>query len=45
MKPTTLGVIITNRSFFPDHLVGEERQKILAKLATKGIESIILGRK
>jgi L-fucose isomerase-like protein len=43
MKQTTLGVIITNRSFFPDHLVGEERKKILAKLDAKSIDTVILG--
>lgn len=43
MKQTTLGVIVTNRSFFPDHLVSEERQKILKLLEKKGINSIILG--
>ncbi len=33
MKKTTFGVIITNRSFFPAHLVTVERAKILAKLS------------
>ena len=43
MNKTTLGVIITNRSFFPAHLVHVERAKILAKLASKGIDAVILG--
>lgn len=42
MKKTTLGVIITNRSFFPAHLVTVEREKILAKLQAKGIDAVIL---
>ncbi|MDD2534388.1 MAG: fucose isomerase [Eubacteriales bacterium] len=42
MKPTTLGIIVTNRSFFPDHLVTEERNKVLNLCHGKGIETIIL---
>jgi len=42
MKKTTLGVIISNRSFFPAHLVTAERVKILAKLEAKAINTIIL---
>jgi len=42
MKKTTLGVIISNRSFFPAHLVTAERAKILAKLEAKAINTIIL---
>ena len=42
MKKTTFGVIITNRSFFPAHLVTVERQKILARLQDKGIDVVIL---
>lgn len=45
MKKTTLGIIITNRSFFPSHLVTMEREKILAKLQTKGIDAVILSEK
>lgn len=43
MQNTTLGVIITNRSFFPSHLVTAAREKILAKLQAKGINTVILG--
>jgi len=42
MKKTTFGVIITNRSFFPSHLVTEAREKILTKLQGKGIGAVIL---
>jgi len=42
MKTTTFGVIITNRSFFPAHLVKVERAKILAKLSDKGFNTVIL---
>lgn len=38
----TFGIIITNRSFFPSHLVTEERTKILQKLAELGYDSVIL---
>ena len=42
MKQSTFGVIVTNRSFFPDHLVTEERGRILSLLAKKGIGAVIL---
>jgi L-fucose isomerase-like protein len=42
MKRTTFGVIVTNRSFFPDHLVAEERGRILALLERKGLGAVIL---
>jgi L-fucose isomerase-like protein len=38
----TLGVIVGNRDFFPDRLVGEGRQDILEVLAEMGIEAVIL---
>lgn len=38
----TLGVIIGNRDFFPDILVGEGRKDILAVLAELGIDAILL---
>ena len=38
----TLGVIVGNRDFFPDTLVGEGRQDILEVLAEMGIEAVIL---
>lgn len=42
MKKTTFGVIITNRSFFPSHLVSTAREMILTKLQGKGIDAVIL---
>jgi L-fucose isomerase-like protein len=42
MKKMTFGIIITNRSFFPAHLVSEEREKLLKKLDNMGYESVIL---
>ncbi len=36
------GVIVTNRSYFPDHLVADAREQILAKLAHLGHEAVIL---
>ncbi len=36
------GVIVTNRSFFPAHLVLTERRNILDRLAEKGHEAVIL---
>lgn len=42
MKKITLGVIITNRSFFPSHLVTEERKNIISKLKSSGYGCIIL---
>ena len=38
----TLGVIIGNRGFFPDHLADEGRKDILKALADDGIEAIAL---
>jgi L-fucose isomerase-like protein len=40
-KPT-LGVIIGNRGFFPDHLCDTGRQEILAVLEKEGIKPILL---
>lgn len=42
MRKTTLGVIIGNRGFFPDHLCETGRSTILKLLAARGIESVIL---
>jgi len=39
---TTLGVIIGNRDFFPDHLVAEARNDILALAAKLEIETVML---
>ncbi|MHB9032321.1 MAG: L-fucose/L-arabinose isomerase family protein [Anaerolineae bacterium] len=42
VKPISLGVILGNRDFFPDHLVDEARRDITALFQTLGIESIML---
>jgi len=42
---TTLGVIIGNRDFFPDHLVTEARNDILALSAKMGFEAVMLSEK
>src|SRR5258708_29199409 len=38
----TLGVIVGNRGFFPDHLARSGRQDIIAALTAKGIQPVIL---
>ncbi len=43
MKPVTLGVIVGNRGFFPDHLCESGRKTILKVLAQEGIQAVILG--
>src|SRR5712664_4811754 len=40
--PMTLGVIVGNRGFFPDHLARSGRQNIIAALTAKAIRPIIL---
>src|SRR3972149_7496195 len=42
---TTLGVIFGNRDFFPDHLVSEARQDILALFKEMNIDGVMLGEK
>lgn len=42
MLKTTFGVIVSNRSFFPDHLVAEGRRDILKVCDTMGFDTIIL---
>ena len=42
-KSTTLGVIVGNRGFFPDHLCETGRADILRVLHEEGIEAVILG--
>ena len=42
MKPVTLGVIIGNRGFFPDHLCISGRKTILKVLADEGISVNIM---
>ena len=42
MEPLTLGVIVGNRGFFPDHLCETGRKTILKVLAEEGINAIAL---
>jgi L-fucose isomerase-like protein len=42
MGKTTLGVIIGNRGFFPDHLCESGREEILRVLAEEGIGAVVL---
>jgi len=42
MEPVTLGVIIGNRGFFPDHLCDQGRQTILRVLKEEGVEAVLL---
>lgn len=42
LKPVTLGVIIGNRGFFPDHLCVTGRQTILKVLAEEGINVVLI---
>ena len=41
-RPLTLGIIVGNRDFFPDQLVAEARQDILALCESKGITPIMV---
>ena len=41
-KKDTLGVIVGNRGFFPDHLADSGRKEALAVLAAQGIDAICL---
>ncbi len=43
MKTATLGVIVGNRGFFPDHLADEGRKTILQVLRDEGINAVALG--
>jgi L-fucose isomerase-like protein len=43
MKPVTLGLLVGNRGFFPDHLCQTGRKKMLEVLAAEGIQVIALG--
>jgi len=42
MENITLGVIVGNRGFFPDHLANSGRQTILKVLAEEGINTVAL---
>jgi L-fucose isomerase-like protein len=41
-RPCTLGIIIGNRDFFPDHLVGEARNEIIELCSKLNITPILL---
>jgi L-fucose isomerase-like protein len=41
-KKMTMGVIVGNRGFFPDHLAKSGREEILAALQQQGIEAVAL---
>jgi len=43
MTKTTLGVIVGNRGFFPDHLCEAGRAEVLSVLESEGIDAVILG--
>ena len=42
MKKMTLGVVIGNRDFFPDHLVSEARRDLLKLFGELQIEAVML---
>ena len=42
-KPMTLGVIVGNRGFFPDHLARSGREEMLAVLSRAGVRAIAPG--
>jgi L-fucose isomerase-like protein len=44
-QKTALAVIVSNRNFFADSLVGEGRKEILAVLSQMGVETVILDEK
>src|SRR6476659_5787481 len=41
-EPTTLGVIVGNRGFFPSHLCSTGRKEVLEVLAQEGFEAVAL---
>jgi L-fucose isomerase-like protein len=42
-KKMTMGVIVGNRGFFPDHLAKTGREEILAALAKAGMDAVTIG--
>src|SRR5580704_12259390 len=42
-KKMTMGVIVGNRGFFPDHLAKTGREEILAALAKAGYDAVAIG--
>ena len=41
-KKMTMGVIIGNRGFFPDHLAKSGREEMIQVLAKAGMDSVVL---
>jgi L-fucose isomerase-like protein len=42
-RPVTLGLIVGNRGFFPDHLAKTGREDMIAVLRQAGVEVVVLG--
>ena len=42
-RTMTMGVIVGNRGFFPDHLAKSGREQMLGVLEQTGIEAVVLG--
>jgi len=42
-KKMTMGVIVGNRGFFPDHLAKSGREEMIQALAAAGMDSVVLG--
>ncbi len=42
-RPMTMGIIVGNRGFFPDHLAKEGREEMIKALKNAGIEPVVLG--
>ncbi|MHB1022191.1 MAG: L-fucose/L-arabinose isomerase family protein [Acidobacteriaceae bacterium] len=42
-KALTLGIIVGNRGFFPDHLAKSGREEMIAAIEKAGMKSIVLG--
>jgi L-fucose isomerase-like protein len=42
MNNATLGVVVGNRGFFPDHLCESGREEVLRVLAEEGVEAVVL---
>jgi len=43
VRPLTLGLIVGNRGFFPDHLARSGREEMIAVLQQAGVEVVVLG--
>src|SRR5439155_23894630 len=41
-KKMTMGVIVGNRGFFPDHLAKSGREEIIRALESAGMEAVVL---